>query len=197
MTKKVRFFPSSYKKKIFDEQYGIECRYSDDNSAILYLGNSARHTFHYHFRSAEAMFKKINDTIETYIKRQEEKKDKRELLSSLNSILKASEHFAVGDIVYCSWGYEQTNIDFAQVVKVGKKSIICKPINSSVVGQEENGMSCEVVAVKDDFIEDKEEFTLFVKHCSYQVNKVELAAYKKYYYYSKYDGRPLYKSWYY
>lgn len=37
----------------------------------------------------------------------------------------------VNDIFYSSWGYEQTNIDFFQVVKVMKKSVEIVPINQN------------------------------------------------------------------
>lgn len=39
----------------------------------------------------------------------------------------ASEHVKVGDIVTNSWGYDQTNIDYYVVVKVGKKFLTLRP----------------------------------------------------------------------
>lgn len=40
----------------------------------------------------------------------------------------------VGDVFYNSWGYEQTNIDFYEVVKLrGKTQIVVRPIKSEVV----------------------------------------------------------------
>jgi hypothetical protein len=38
----------------------------------------------------------------------------------------------VGDIFYSSWGYDQTNIDFYQVVKVGKAMISLRQIDKRV-----------------------------------------------------------------
>lgn len=36
-----------------------------------------------------------------------------------------------GDVLYCSWGYDQTNVDFYEVVDlVGKQSVRLRPIYS-------------------------------------------------------------------
>ena len=45
--------------------------------------------------------------------------------------LKASDYWAVGDVLYNSWGYEQTNIDWYQVVEVKAKSILIRPIHKN------------------------------------------------------------------
>ena len=37
----------------------------------------------------------------------------------------------VGDIFVCSWGYEQTNIDYYQVVKLLPKSVVIQSISST------------------------------------------------------------------
>lgn len=38
------------------------------------------------------------------------------------------EEFKVGDYLYCSWGYDQTNIDFCQIIKISKsrKTVKCR-----------------------------------------------------------------------
>lgn len=38
----------------------------------------------------------------------------------------------VGDILYSSWGYEQTNIDFYKVVKVSEFSVWIQQVNSKI-----------------------------------------------------------------
>ena len=40
------------------------------------------------------------------------------------------ERLAVGEILSSSWGYEQTNWDFYQIVKVSNKSIWLREIES-------------------------------------------------------------------
>lgn len=57
--------------------------------------------------------------------------------------------YQVGDIFYTSWGYEQTNVNFFQVVEVGKKSVMIREINSEA--NESGYMSGTKTAVKDSF----------------------------------------------
>ena len=42
--------------------------------------------------------------------------------------ISAAHHYKVGDILYNSWGYNQTNVDWYQVIKVKPKSIVIHPI---------------------------------------------------------------------
>lgn len=57
----------------------------------------------------------------------------------------------VGDILCCSWGYEQTNIDYYQVVAVTKASVKIREIASQHVG---GGTGYDLVApVRDRFME--------------------------------------------
>ncbi len=50
--------------------------------------------------------------------------------------LKASDHYSVGDVIYNSWGYDQTNVDFYEVTAVLEKSVKIREIgeNKSVTG---------------------------------------------------------------
>lgn len=61
----------------------------------------------------------------------------------------------VGDIVYNSWGYEQTNIDFAQVVAVGERSVTIRAICGETV-QATGWASARVRPLKDRFAQDSE-----------------------------------------
>ena len=61
----------------------------------------------------------------------------------------------VGDIFYESWGYDQTNINWYQVVGVtpSGKSVRVREVRSEIV-EGRGGPSERVVPVKDGFIED-------------------------------------------
>ncbi len=59
------------------------------------------------------------------------------------------ERLAVGEILLSSWGYEQTNCDFYQIVKVSDKSIWIQEID--VESKLCSYMSCEVRPIKDKF----------------------------------------------
>jgi hypothetical protein len=53
--------------------------------------------------------------------RQADKKAKRQST-------KASDFWAVGDCVYTSWGYDQTNVDFYQITEVKARSVVVRAI---------------------------------------------------------------------
>jgi uncharacterized protein (TIGR02996 family) len=59
--------------------------------------------------------------------------------------------YAVGDLLYHSWGYDETHYDFAQVVAVGPRSVTIRRITSRVVGAD--GFSGRnVEPVRDGFL---------------------------------------------
>lgn len=63
--------------------------------------------------------------------------------------------FKVGEIYYDSWGYEQTNIDFYQIVHVGAKSVKIRKISQIMV--KSAGYLCEYVKPDiDNFIDEEE-----------------------------------------
>lgn len=69
-----------------------------------------------------------------------------------------AEGVHVGDIFYDSWGYEQTNVDFYQVVSLrAAHTAIIRRIGGRVV--EESGMSGKIVPSRDNFLDD-ETFTV-------------------------------------
>lgn len=112
---------------------------------------------HYRYRSIERMIqdvKNVMDSTEKYKKEKEEYKQQKkerhqEGLKNIKNIIK------VGDIVYNSWGYEQTNIDFYQVVKVLDASVIIRPISSEIVEGTEGNMCANVKPVPNSFVGDE------------------------------------------
>lgn len=64
----------------------------------------------------------------------------------------APNTWKVGDLLANSWGYDQTNVDFWQVVRVGKKCVWIRRINGRTV-EATGGMSSNVTPVKDAFSE--------------------------------------------
>lgn len=59
--------------------------------------------------------------------------------------LKAADHWMVGDVLVNSWGYEQTNVDFYEVVTVGAKTITVREVkqNSSDRHGQPGGGYCQ------------------------------------------------------
>lgn len=99
----------------------------------------------------------------------------------------AREHFPVGTIVYSSWGYEQTNVDFYRVVKVTRQGVTLLPIKSRTVKQV--GDMAAQVAPLDEPRDDAEPFWRRVTSTSIHIEG-------GYRYASKWDRESTYRSWY-
>lgn len=64
---------------------------------------------------------------------------------------KSIDQIKPGDIFYCSWGYDQTNIDFYQVIKRTAKMITVRRIGRT--SEPAWTMACYVMPVKDAFLD--------------------------------------------
>jgi len=59
----------------------------------------------------------------------------------------------IGKIYRRSWGYDQTNVDYFQVVRVTAKCVVVREIASKQVsGTDCGGMSCYVVPDRNKFL---------------------------------------------
>ena len=63
----------------------------------------------------------------------------------------------VGNLLVNSWGWEQTNINFYQVVRVTKSSVFYRPISKTYVSDGDMRMSGKSTPVKDGFTSEKVE----------------------------------------
>lgn len=103
----------------------------------------------YRYPTYDRMIKRVKEFIDN-INQQKIEKDKRKTEQK-----KAKENIhnivEVGDLLYDSWGYDQTNIDFYQITKVGKSSVWIRPIASQRVSGTEGHDSVNVKPVKDGF----------------------------------------------
>ena len=156
--------------------------------------------FYYRFSTDAQRIKYLGEYLDKEKKIVERKETEKQTKRDLNKNFAASDFYKVGDFVYNTWGYEQTNIEFYQVLEVKNKSLIVREVYQET---EENstyshGMACNVLPKKDDFIKDNKEFMLRLKIREWD-NKINcvICNPKSYYHFVKYDGRPKYKSWYY
>lgn len=106
--------------------------------------------FNYRFRSIERMIEYCSEWIErveaNINSENERKAKKKEAQKAMN------HNFKEGMIIYNSWGYDQTNIDFYQVVESKEKSIKLRKICKSYVEGSEGFMSANVKPVENAFI---------------------------------------------
>ena len=119
--------------------------------------------FRWH-RQKKLWYAKVTDERKDFVK--ELQKANTEIISVSNNVsetptkTKAKKQpvnkygVKVGDMFCDIWGYEQTNVDFYQVVDLkGSTTVVLKPVkkNARMIGD----MSYMVSPIKDDFLEGK------------------------------------------
>lgn len=155
-------------------------------AAIAYIGKQSKPYFHYRFTNEQQREEHINKFFDGM-------KSHQEFKQSLKAAKSGAHNLKVGDIIYASWGYNQTNTNFFQVVAVTKGTVTFGEIAQNVVDGSHGFMSESVTAKKDCFLNDKR----YTRRADGQ-NCVTFAEYKGDYKLrlSLYDGRPLYQSHY-
>lgn len=99
-----------------------------------------------------------------------------------------------GAIFNFSWGWEQTNQDFYQVIAVTKCTVTVHEIQTRIVeGSMTGPMAGHVVAVPDTFLENKEPFT---KRVQFTPDGRPYLSMVSYGWCDLWDGKPRYCSWY-
>jgi hypothetical protein len=159
--------------------------------AMGYHGKRNNHDFYYQFRSPEARSKYIADWAEglrQYAAMMAERKASR---SAGNDW--AAQTVKVGDIFHWSWGYDQTNCDYYQVVEKRGKQIILREICGQMVPGSEGFMSCSMVAVPDSFKEKGE--TLIKLAQAFKPGDRPYIS-MEFGWCGLWDGKPDYCSWY-
>lgn len=126
---KMRFVPAGYfeYQRINDT---VVYASPDMLSAIAYKGSSMKFRWFFSFPSVERCLILINEFFQEYNDELRRKTAKKEFTTSLKP----------GDILVSTWGYDQTNADFYQIIEIrGKKDIIIRQICATV---EETGFMC-------------------------------------------------------
>lgn len=94
---------------------------------MVFWGKAAKPQMHFKYTGADAWanaHERANDFLTT--QRQKKEADKAQKLKNAANHEMALD---INDILVCSWGWEQTNVDYYQVTKlVGKKSVAVRAI---------------------------------------------------------------------
>lgn len=91
--------------------------------AIAFRGSSGRPEWHFRFKTQEHLEARVNEFFASIAASQEFKAKRRAASAGFEHDVK------VGDIFRSSWGYDQTNIDYYQCVRlVGKKMMEVREI---------------------------------------------------------------------
>lgn len=151
-------------------------------SAIGYAGKSKKSTWYFSFSNEKQFQEKMNRFLEGLEQHELAKVKWRAERAAYD----ARSEYKAGDIVYNSWGYEQTNIDYYQVLEVSAKFLKLRPIASRMTDSEQSqSMSGRCEPIPDQFTGEAMKRGVskggvnFKHGCG-----------------SKYDGRPRYCSWY-
>lgn len=113
-------------------------------SLMLFVGRGNKPTVHSAYHTEDDRIKALENTL-TNIRHHQDRIESRRIER------KNGQHtLKVGDILVSSWGYDQTNIDYYQVVKlVGTKMVDIASIRATVVGN--HGTYDMVMPLKDGF----------------------------------------------
>lgn len=102
--------------------------------ALGFIGTSAHPTWHYAFRNEAQREQYIAEFFANQSARQDAKTARKAERENFTHTLK------VGDLVHTSWGYDQTNVEFFEVVRVvSNKSVAVRQIAADQV---ETGFMC-------------------------------------------------------
>lgn len=149
---KQRHIPNGYTLIAKDERFGFEAWGNLNIStptgktriyALAYGGKRTKPDWHFAFQDESRLKAKIEETLSSYIYWHEKKAERKAERSKAHDV-------KVGDIFKCSWGYDQTNIDYYECIRViGSMIEICEIAQMS----EENGfMSGECVPSPGHYI---------------------------------------------
>lgn len=151
-----RNIPENYKiiEENQDAKYAI---YADlDNlTACLFTGRKKNPTWHYRFKSEEQFNTYITKEVESLEKRYADQVERENAMKQ--RAIEEAEKVQVGDIYVYSWGWEQTNVNFYQVVeKPSPKTLVVREVRCESI-EEASWASDYVKPVKDGFINEDTE----------------------------------------
>jgi hypothetical protein len=158
--------------------------YEGKPTAIAFQGRAKRHLWYYTFRSVERMREYIEKALEQAAKSEAHKLQRKE--ERKKRAAEFSRKVKAGDVFYSSWGYEQTNIDFYEVISHRGFTLTLRAIDKKSLGTT-GWASDRVVAAKGEYIGDA--FTRRITDGHYiRIDDVRSA--------SLWDGAPKERSWY-
>ena len=141
-----RYIPKGYELIAKDERYGFEVHSGVFNNklyAIAYGGKRSKSDWHYRFKDTAELARQIEQTLSGFMAWDERKSERKAKATAPHDVKK-------GDIFRCSWGYDQTNIDFYECTKVLGAMIEIRPIRQLI--EEDGFMSGKCVPDKGNFM---------------------------------------------
>jgi hypothetical protein len=143
-----RFIPEGYILSLDNKDLAVTVYYKDGPvlGGLCFVGKAVKPTWYYRFKSIEQRQAEVNKTIKNVSDRLERKNQAK----ASKAVASANHGVKVGDVFRSSWGYDQTNIDYYEVVAVtGKTATICR---ISCLSEETLSMQGECVPLLGAFI---------------------------------------------
>lgn len=163
----------------------------NSEAACCFTGKKSRPDWNYKFRNTASRDKYVEEYLKGRAIDLAERKAHRDARSAQTHTLK------VGDILTCSWGYDQTNVDAYQVTKViSPKMVELRAIETRLVNGEEGFMCGRSVPIKDAFLTDWQPFRSRVGSDNMAKVPVTSQDIDRRHWASPWNGKPLYTSWY-
>ena len=134
--KKERYIPSSYSLSYIHEATGFVVYTAEVSTrpgsvvGMAFAGKAAKPTWHYIFKSQEQLSKKIEESVSGLEWHKAE-------VAKARAARFAPHGLQGGEILRSSWGWEQTNVEYYQVVGVRGQKVELREIAQERV---ENGM---------------------------------------------------------
>jgi len=130
--KRERYIPTDYTEIVESEKAKVIIYHHPEKPfAIAYSGKKSKPDFHYDLKTVE----RKDNYIQEYISSKEKEIDEREahkrkqkelLLKELNEIVPGKT------IIYTSWGYDQTNVDWYLVTGIKGKTLTLQEIGHDI-----------------------------------------------------------------
>lgn len=135
-----------YHEILRDDALGVLVLASEGGEVVQAFGGRRQAPdFHTCFRSKDRADIYVRDWYERIKRREQGKVERREALKC------APNPLQLGDVLKATWGYEQTNVDYYQVIAVLGKSVEVRAIKGEVV-KTTGDMSGQCVPVPNQFI---------------------------------------------
>lgn len=142
---KYRYVPRDFTHQIIHELGAVYLSFTKPYGAIGYSGRKSEQSWLYSYSSEFDMMKKVDDffsRLESWEQSKKERKEDRKKESA-----QAKETVQVGAIYYSTGGYDQTNVDFFQVVEKKGGMIGIRKLHKAIAPGEHD----RVLPVKDSF----------------------------------------------
>jgi len=157
----------------------------------LWLPKAIKPFSNFYYKTVEARDNALQMAIESQNKHKALVQERKQARKGSPELLSKADP---GAIFHWSWGYDQTNCDFYQVISRKGYMVTVREIGQSVVENSiySHGMADQRLAIKDSFLENKKPF----------VKKVQFSSDGRPYLSMDYgwcdlwNGQPEYCSWY-